>query len=109
MPNPHADIVSELRKAEFPNTTEYRCLMLKRATGGLDVYVRAMDDTGTQYQACADDCDGEGGWHPAKSACGPSPIGALDALIAKLGFTATDDGRLVRTGKVDATLEGLAA
>jgi hypothetical protein len=85
---------------EYPNNLENRMRQLKVATGGLDIYVRALDEDGTEYMAGADSCDGEGGWHTVATGYAHSSVAALDKLIAKLGFTGTDDGRLVRTGKL---------
>lgn len=81
---------------EYPSNLEYRCLLLKRATGGLDVYVRAMDEDGTNYMACADDCDGQGGWFTVATAYAHSSVAALDALIAKLGYRQDDEGNIRR-------------
>jgi len=90
----NAQIAADLARLETPNATEYLALKLKRATGGLDVYVRQMDESGRHYQACAD----RGGRIASivATAYGPSPIGALDALAAKLGWVADEDGKLVR-------------
>lgn len=90
---------------EYPDATDYLALKLKRVTGGADIYVRAMDDTGTHYQACADNCDGHGGWHTVATAYGYSAIGALDKLAAKLGFTADEDGNFVRAARVEDVRE----